>query len=287
MAYEQRRPLFNVSGTLLTGCSALDTTISSSIFPSFPSDVTTTSYVPLVLANDSQGKSEIVWCVGHTASSNSITVVRGREGTSALSFSAGDVVRCTPTLRDVVGTYTRAGLPSDPHVGMRAMLTDENLAVEYNAQGWNESAAFKSDPSRKHRFVKEGNAVPANTSMNIVLPTLQTSTAGTIATVSGGNLLLNRPGVWSLGFHFFDTSGSNRNSGVIAYWPNGSFPGTNYIWQVAGAIGGAQPGGNNFRFMTWVGYVNAAQAAAPITVQAFESIAIGCNIEVLAEFLGG
>jgi hypothetical protein len=287
MSYEYRQPIFNFSASLSAGCTALDTTLSSTGFNNLPTISGGSAYIPMVLANDAQGKEEVVWVTNHTAAATSVTVVRGREGTTAQAFSAGDVIRCTPTLRDVISSYTRSTLPADAHYGMRSVLTDENITVEKTSTGWDDSSPFKSDPARKHRFVVTGASVPAATSLNITLPTTQTTTTGTIATVSSGNLLLNRAGVWSLAFHFFDTSASNRNSGVIAHWPSGAFPGTDYIWQVAGAIGGSQPGGNNFRYLTWVGYVNAAQAAAPITVQAFISIAIGCNIEAHAEYLGG
>lgn len=101
MVYEDRRPRFNIAGTLDTGISALDTTVSSLAFVDLPTFYSSSIYLPAVLANDSTGKAERIFIVGHASASRSVSVVRGREGDTALAFSAGDTVRCAPTPWDV------------------------------------------------------------------------------------------------------------------------------------------------------------------------------------------
>jgi hypothetical protein len=289
MAYEHRRPIFNLSGTLTVGCSALDTSLQSTIFPNLPSDYSTTLYLPLTVANDAQGKAEIVWVTGHSAAASTATVVRGREGTSAQAFSAGDVVRCSPTIRDVVGgVANRAALPTDAHIGQRVLIIAEAQVVEYTSAGWNDSAPLEADVARKHHWVQTGAPTGAGTIILISgLSSTQVGTSGTIATQTGGNLTLNKAGLWSITAAIFATSGTSRNQGVQLKWTNGAFPGGSTLYQINGAIGGSGILGNGLSTMSWVGYVNEAQAALPIEFSVFTSIAItGCQYDLYAEYLG-
>lgn len=109
MAYEDRRPRFNISGTLDSGVSALDTTISSLAFVNLPTTYSSTTYMPITIANDSAGKAERAFIIGHASGSRSVTVVRGMEGDTPQSFAAGDAVRCAPTPWDTQKVGVHAG----------------------------------------------------------------------------------------------------------------------------------------------------------------------------------
>lgn len=134
--YDQRMALDYKFGQLTAGITSLDTTLTSPDFASLPATLSSTLYVPITLADDAARLFETVWVTGHSAGSSAVTVVRGREGTTARAWATGSAWRCAPTVRDTIATYTRATLPGDPHLGMRAFLTDEARTVEKIAAGW-------------------------------------------------------------------------------------------------------------------------------------------------------
>lgn len=134
--YDLRNPLDYRFGQLSSGVTSLDTTLQSAAFANLPSGLSATLYVPITLADDSLGLYETVWVTGHAAASQSVTVVRGREGTTARAWAAGTTWRIAPTIRDTLPVYTRGALPTDAHLGMRCLLSDESIVVEKQAGGW-------------------------------------------------------------------------------------------------------------------------------------------------------
>lgn len=134
--YDQRTAADNRFGQLTAGVTSLDTTLTSPDFASLPSDLTTTKYMPITLADDAARVAETVWITGHSAGSSAVTVLRGREGSTARAWATGSAWRMAPTVRDLLPAYTRATLPGDAHIGMRAFLTDESRTVEKVAAGW-------------------------------------------------------------------------------------------------------------------------------------------------------
>lgn len=136
MANEQRAPRDYLSGTLSVAAAISDTTIQSTAFTGLPTNFTSTVYLPLVLHDPSAGLYEVAWCTAHSSSSTSVTVVRGREGTSARAWPTGTQVMCAPTVRDTLSVLSRASLPSDAHYGMRALVSDESVVNERSSAGW-------------------------------------------------------------------------------------------------------------------------------------------------------
>ena len=130
MAYETRWLQNFKFGTLASAASISDTVLSSSGFASLASNLTTAVYMPIALINPATGAFEIVWATAHTAAATTVTVVRGREGTSAAAWPAGTTWLVGPTLYDALYPTTRAALPSDLHVGARAVIGDEQIAVQ-------------------------------------------------------------------------------------------------------------------------------------------------------------
>lgn len=139
MTYENRLPQNYSFGTLTQAAAISDTTLTSTDFATrLPSGLSTTNYVPMVLQDPSTGNYEVVWVNAHTASATTCTVVRGKESTSARAWANGTLWTVSPTLRDgMLPVANRAALPADPHVGMRAYIQDEQVAVEYVLNvGW-------------------------------------------------------------------------------------------------------------------------------------------------------
>jgi hypothetical protein len=139
MTYELRTPVNYAFGTLSVAGAISDTTLQSADFASLPggASISTTQYIAIVLQDPTAKVYEIVWINAHTAASTTVTVLRGREGTSARAWPSGTLWTLAPTLRDgVLPVASRAALPSDPHVGMRCLLLDEKRIVEFHTAGW-------------------------------------------------------------------------------------------------------------------------------------------------------
>lgn len=132
MAYEQRSPRDYVGGTLSTAAAISDTALVSDAFTALPTDYTSTKVLPLTIHDPTTGLYEVVWVTAHASSSTTVTVVRAREGTTARAWASGSHVICAPTIRDTLSTSTLAGLPTDAHVGMRALVTDKGYVAERN-----------------------------------------------------------------------------------------------------------------------------------------------------------
>jgi hypothetical protein len=149
MAYEIRRPRDYFFGQLSAEAMISDVTLTSPSFAALPTDYSTSIYMPLVLSNDTLGVREVVWVTGHAAASNNVTVVRGREGTTAVAWGNSSAFRCTPTTRDTIGYYARSTLPTDAHYGMRALVADEgSRIVEFGAVGWKGFARLLNTATR-------------------------------------------------------------------------------------------------------------------------------------------
>lgn len=303
MAYELRRPIFDLSGSLAARVAAGDQQIScqgskpgvANVFAALPVDYSNGLYLPLTVANDQTGKSEIMWGVGHASASPTLTVVRGRESTDIQTFDVGDVVRCSPTVRDVVSPYaSRAALPSDPHIGMRALLLDEGVVVERSPFGWQDSAPLQGDPKRKRHYSQTNVTVPNGSALSTIsgLTASGNDPGGSVGAMSAGVFTPGRMGFWTLSWSAF-YNGVN-NAGIYYQqmtWPSGAFPVGSTKGQIVHHTAGSGPRGNALVTVEWNGYVNATQAAAGITLQALQindaSAAIaGVNFDFAAEFLG-
>lgn len=138
MVYEQRWHQNYFSGTLALAASVSDTTLSSTAFAALPTGYSTTIYQPIVLHNPASGIYEIAWITGHAANSQTVTVARGRESTTAQAWPANTQIIDAATANDMLGAYgSRSILPaSNMQTGYRASLVDENVTVEKTVNGW-------------------------------------------------------------------------------------------------------------------------------------------------------
>jgi hypothetical protein len=201
VTYENRLTSNYAFGTLTAAAAISDTTLTSADFATrLSSGLSTTTYVPITLQDPSTGVYEIVWANAHTAAATTCTVLRGREGTTARAWGNGTLWVVAPTLRDgVLPVANRAALPTDPHVGLRAFIQDEQLVLERTLAGW-----MGPDTAAFHTLYTNSatQAIPTSTLRKIYLPTaINTSpdvtiTAGT--TTTGSHFTLNRAGVWTV-----------------------------------------------------------------------------------------
>lgn len=133
MAVYYREPLDYTYGTLSSAAAIGDTSISSAAFAALGTGYTAGTnpvVLPIVLGNPATGAHEVVWVTGHTAASTSVTVVRGKESTSAQAWPSGTQWVCAPTAtRDGLAFMSAAALAglTDAHVGMRALEIDTGL----------------------------------------------------------------------------------------------------------------------------------------------------------------
>lgn len=132
-----RSPKDAFEGALSSDVTISGTTLTSAAFASLGTNYSTNFVLPITLYDRQLGLYEIVWIVGHTASSTSVTVQRAKEDTPARAWTSGTAFVCAPTARDLMGSLSRSLLPSDAHTGQRYTLTDEGLTVNRTFdQGW-------------------------------------------------------------------------------------------------------------------------------------------------------
>lgn len=135
-----RQPTDFAFGTLSVAAAIGDTTLQSAQFASLGAGFSTTAVMPIVLLNTATQTREVVWITGHTAASTSVTVVRGKEGTSAQAWPSGTQWICAPTAgRDGLPSLSSAAIAAltDQHVGMRVLNTDTSQVLEWTfGAGW-------------------------------------------------------------------------------------------------------------------------------------------------------
>jgi hypothetical protein len=141
MAVYYREPADFAFGTLSVAAALGDTTLQSTQFTSLGTGYSAGAnpvVLPIVLINTATPAREVVWVTGHTSASNSVTVVRGKEGTTAQAWPSGTQWICAPTVaRDglpYMSAATLAGL-TDTHAGMRALEVDTGQVKEQTYTG--------------------------------------------------------------------------------------------------------------------------------------------------------
>lgn len=163
MAYEFRDILDYKFGQLSSPATISDTTLACADFAGLPTLYTTGIVLPLVLHDPALKLYEVVWVTGHVAASTSVTVVRGREGTTAKAWGGGTQVLCSPTVRDGLTLTTRAALPTDVHIGARFTLSDEQITVERVPGAWGPSVGVAQPAQvgpRRSGVAISNNAIP-------------------------------------------------------------------------------------------------------------------------------
>jgi hypothetical protein len=175
-----RMPADYLFGTLSQAAAIGDTSISSASFAGLATSYTTSAVLPIVLHNPATGVREMVWVTAHTAAATSVTVVRGKEGTSAQAWPSGTQWIVAPTAaRDGLPAMSTAALNAltDQHVGMRALNTDTSTVWEWTyGAGWQpEIGVCKPTDVNPGR---SGSSPPNNASMTLRCGYLSGTTNG-------------------------------------------------------------------------------------------------------------
>lgn len=124
-------------GTLSQAISVSDTVLNSGDFAALPDVASGTVYIPITLTSLVNHARETVWITSHVAGSSTATVVRGKEGTTAVSWASGTPWVLAPTTRDITSMRQFASLPTDGHAGQRVMASDKGEVLERTySQGW-------------------------------------------------------------------------------------------------------------------------------------------------------
>lgn len=205
MAYEFRAIRDYVIGVLGTGLTISGTTLQSTAFTTLPNSYYSSSIVlPLCLHDPATGFEEEVWVTAHTGSANTVTIERGKNGTTARAWQANTQVVCAPTTRDGLPVLTRATLPSDAHVGMRVALSDESIVVQKTRTGGWQASVGVAVPGDFGRRI-DGSVIP-NTSTIIMRAGRATGT-----TDSSGRITAS-----------FEAPFPNQCLRVVPVWVSGS-----------------------------------------------------------------
>jgi hypothetical protein len=221
MTFEYRSAVDYVGGSLLVAATAADTSMRSAAFTTLPSDYAPVGkYLPIALFNDAINRYEIVWVTGHSSSSDTVTVVRGKQGTTPLAWPSSTQFFVGPTARDAIGASLSTGLPTDPYIGERYALTDKGRVVERTkTAGWQPSVgvALPADMGAN----QSGNHPPADAVVLIRAGSVQSSTIASGAC----NFAFENPfpnGVTSIvamssfnGHRTFVLSGSSASGGSL------------------------------------------------------------------------
>ncbi|WP_103344082.1 hypothetical protein [Amycolatopsis sp. CA-126428] len=161
--YELRVPANYLFGQLTNPAAISDTTMVSTDFAALQSGLSTNLYIPITLQDPANKNFEIVWATAHTGASNTITVVRGREGSTARAWPASTLWACAPTLRDsVLPVANAAALPADPHVGLRTLQLDTQVALQWAYPGGWELEARRGILGLVKRNVQDTNTTQAD-----------------------------------------------------------------------------------------------------------------------------
>lgn len=177
-------------GTLpAPGISASATTITNPQFASLPAFSAGDAYLPMTLMDPTAQLGEVIWVVAHASGSNDVTVQRGKEGSTALPWSAGTVWQCAPTAQDGLA---EKGVATSPYVGQRVLDGSSGRVEEYTYnQGWQPSAgAFKPGQAG---LAADGTSMPGYGVGEIRCGTTTVTTNGSgFATVSLASPFTNK-----------------------------------------------------------------------------------------------
>lgn len=185
--YELRVPANYSFGQLTNAAAISDTSLVSTDFAALQSGLSTGLYIPITLQDPANKLFEIVWATAHNAASNTLTVVRGREGSTARAWAASTLWACAPTLRDsVLPVANAASLPADPHVGLRALQQDTQQVVQWGYPGGWALEAGKGVLGLTKRNTLD--SIPSGT--NVMLETL---------TITGMKAARYYKAVWTFG----------------------------------------------------------------------------------------
>jgi hypothetical protein len=222
--------------------------------------------------------------------------VTGATTLGALTAGASTVGALTASSAQINGNAALTGLldlpttqPAGTSGGQVRIASDWALEV-YDGTKWR--GRFGGAAGRRHAWHMPAGTVPNNSSTKIT--SWSSVLSGSIATLSSGNLVLNRAGLWSLRFTFFADSGNDGFTRATLKTVDGTglFSGLHYIQdaRTRRITLGVDGSGNSECCLTWTGYVDATYAAKQIAAYVYQnnhqgSSLTNCVMTLAAEFL--
>jgi hypothetical protein len=217
---------------------------------------------------------------GGASVAGGLTVSSGTTTVGALGASAASVASLTATgavsgaslassgAATVSGDTTLSGRlklptsqPSGSSSGQIRISSDWVLEV-YNGSTW-KGRFGNGGSSWKHAWSQTGALNGIDSYAKVAAWTSDAS--GNVATMSNGDLLLNRAGLWAITASFFNDAPVDGINRLELRWEDGAFPGVtklaDYRTRQSAGINGA---GQGQCTITWVGYVNSSAAAAAL-----------------------
>jgi hypothetical protein len=225
-----------------------------------------------------------------TLNATSSSVLAGVTATSLASTGkvSGTVLAATSMLKLPTGAPAAVGGEGAGQV----RLGDIWQVEVYDGSNWLHGARIGRRSGRVHSWQQTGYTLNNNTPMAVTgWGVVQ---AGSIATLSSGNLKLNRPGLWSLRWSSFVDAGVSGYVQAQAETLDNSnlFSGMPYLVktetrQITIGVAGS---GNSEVLLTWTGYVDATMAAKSIRFVVFQANDTGASTNatgavMTAEFL--
>jgi len=161
----------NNSKSQITGAiNTTDTTVSvtsgeGALFPNVSSSGTNYFYATLI---DTSGNNEIVKCTNRAT--DTLTIVRAQDGTTARSFSAGDRIEMRVVAALVNDLFTQASGGGGQRTEWYGFyINGDDLNIDYTASGSTDNYVDSDYPVTK--FVPSDIQVSINASGHLILTT--------------------------------------------------------------------------------------------------------------------
>lgn len=217
--------------------------------------------------------------------------VSGASTLAALTAASAQIngnatITGTTTLQGTVNLSGRLDLPTNlpggTSSGQVRISDDWNIEV-YDGSRWR--GRFGNRSGRVHQWDETSataTVAPGNEARCSGLKAA--SGNGTLATVSSGNLYLNRAGLWAIDWDVSgDFGGGNARLAATLKWPAGGFwvntaAAADSISTYAYSTGGF-PGSGGYRMRTtWTGYVPASLVGTPIGIYCYQNNSAGATL---------
>lgn len=155
-----------ITGAISTSATTLTVTSGQgALFPNVSSSGTDYFYATLI---DALGNNEIIKCTNR--STDTLTVVRAQDGTTARSFSAGDRIEMRVVAALVNDLFTQASGGGGQRTEWYGFYVNgDNLNIDYTASGSTDNYIDSDYPVTK--FVPGDMQVSINASGHLILTT--------------------------------------------------------------------------------------------------------------------
>lgn len=247
--------------------------------------------------------SSTLGVTGATTLSSTLGVSGATTLSSTLSVSSTTTIGGVANLNSDVVVGGRLDLPTNQPSGTSAgqvRITPDYTLEVYDGTNWHGTfgtaagTANGTGPQRKHSYYQANAGLAGGDNYVQVTGFPNGGGGGNIATMSGGgNLVLNKPGLWTVSGSMFLDHGREGMNRMRINWQGGAFPGRADLTDIRKRMitFGKAGSGQAECFISWTGYVTQAQANAPIRQYVAQladdgSTSTATAYMLMAEYLG-